>query len=163
VSDEISLRRPVEDDHRRLVGQIDDWWGGQKVQPRFPRLWFRHFSGTSWIAEDADGRLVGFLVGFISPDHSDEAVVQLAATSPNHRRKGLGRLLYERFLEDVEGRGVHRVTVITWPGNPVAVAFHRAMGFVASDAAGSQNLYGTPAFADYDAEGADRVVFSREL
>jgi len=33
----------------------------------------------------------------------------------------------------------------------------------ADDGAGTQNLYGTPAYPDYDAEGDDRVVFSREL
>ena len=163
MSGEITLRRPVEDDHRRLVGQVDDWWGGRKLHPLFPRIWFRHFSGTSWVAEEADGRLVGFLVGFISPDHPDEAVIHMAATSPNHRRKGLGRTLYERFFEDLRGRGVRRVTAITWPGNRVSVGFHRAMGFAPSDGPGTQNLYGTPAFADYDADGDDRVVFSREL
>lgn len=159
----ISLRRPIEDDHRRLVGQVDDWWGGRKIHPTFPRMWLRHFSGTSWVAEDADGRLVGFVVGFISPDHPDEAVIHLVAISPNHRRKGLGRTLYERSFEDLRGRGVRRVTCVAWPGDRVALAFHRAMGFVPSDGSGTQNLYGTPAFADYDAEGDDRVVFSREL
>ena len=162
MTDDIVLRRPVEADHPRLIGQVDDWWGGRKIHPLFPRIWFRQFSGTSWVAEDPSGRLVGFLVGFVSPDHPDEAYVHLAATSPNHRRSGLGRRLYERFFEDVRARGVRRVSVITWPGNRVSVAFHRAMGFTPSDGAGTQNLYGTPAFPDYDGEGDDRVVFVRE-
>jgi hypothetical protein len=37
------------------------------------------------------------------------------------------------------------------------------MGFTPSEGSGTQNLYGTPAFADYDADGEDRVVFSRAL
>jgi hypothetical protein len=37
------------------------------------------------------------------------------------------------------------------------------MGFVPSTGPGTQNLYGTPAYPDYDADGGDRVVFSREL
>ena len=28
---EFRLRRPVEADHARLVGQVDEWWGGRKV------------------------------------------------------------------------------------------------------------------------------------
>jgi len=127
------------------------------------RLWFQHFSGTSWIVEDAGGRLIGFLVGFISPDHPDRAYVHLVATSPNHRRRGVGRTLYEHFLEDVAGRGVRRVNAITWPGNRVSVNFHRAMGFVVDDGPGTQRLYGTPAYSDYEADGDDRVVFSLEL
>ena len=43
------------------------------------------------------------------------------------------------------------------------LAFHRALGFDAEIGHGTQNLYGTPAYPDYDADGDDRVVFSREL
>lgn len=163
MTGEIRLRRPVEADHPALVGQLDEWWGGRKVHQRFPRFWFRHFTGTSWVAETADGRLVGFLVGFISPDRPAEAYVHLIATSPNHRRAGLGRRLYQSFFTDVGGRGVRRVTAVTWPGNRASVEFHRALGFSASDEAGSQNLYGTRGYPDYDADGDDRVVFSRGL
>ncbi len=42
-------------------------------------------------------------------------------------------------------------------------AFHRAMGFTPADGPGTMNLYGTPAYPDYDADGEDRVVFSRPL
>jgi ribosomal protein S18 acetylase RimI-like enzyme len=163
MSGEIRLRRPTEADHPQLVGQVDEWWGGRKVHQLLPRLWLQHFTRTSWVAEEADGRLVGFLVGFISPDRPDHAYIHMVGTSPNHRRSGLGRMLYERFFADVEARGVRRVWAVTWPGNRVSVGFHRAMGFRPTDGAGTQNLYGTPAYPDYDAEGDDRVVFSREL
>jgi GNAT superfamily N-acetyltransferase len=162
MTDELTLRRPVEADHPALVAQLDDWWGGRKVRQRFGRFWFGHFAGTSWVAETPDGRLVGLLVGFISPDRPEEAYVHLIATSPNHRRGGLGRRLYETFFADVRARGVGRVTVVTWPGNRVSVEFHRALGFTPSDGAGSQNLYGVPGYPDYDADGEDRVVFNRE-
>ena len=137
MSDEISLRRPTEADHAHFVGQVDDWWGGRKVHQLLPRLWFQHFTGTSWVAEDGNGRLVGFLVGFISPDRPDEAYVHMVGTSPNHRRSGLGRTLYERFFEDVGARGVRHVLAVTWPGNRVSVGFHRTMGFIPADGAGS--------------------------
>jgi len=163
VSGDIRLRRPVEADHAVLVGNIDDWWGGRNVHQLFMRLWFQHFTGTSWVAEDSDGRLVGFIVGFVSPDRPDEAYIHLVGTSPNHRRAGLGRTLYERFFEDMRERDIRRVRAITWPGNRGSVAFHRAMGFQPADGPGTQNLYGTPAYADYDADGDDRVAFSREL
>ncbi len=158
-----ALRRPTEADHPVLVAQVDDWWGGRKLHHLLPRLWLQHFTGTSWVAEDDTGRIVGFLVGFISPDRPDDAYIHMVATSPNHRGAGLGRALYERFFEDVRGRGVRRVTAITWPGNRVSIAFHRAMGFTPADGPGTQNLYGTPAYPDYDAEGDDRAVFSREV
>lgn len=163
MSAEFRFRRPSEADHRFLVDRVDEWWGGRKLHQLLPRLWLQHFTGTSWVAEDAKGSIVGFLVGFVSPDHPDQAHIHMVATSPNHRGAGLGRALYERFFADVRSRGVRRVTANTWPGNRVSVGFHRAMGFLPADGAGTQRLYGTPAYPDYDAEGDDRVVFSREL
>ncbi len=37
------------------------------------------------------------------------------------------------------------------------------MGFRVMDGPGAQRLYGTPAYADYDYPGEDRVVFELEL
>lgn len=163
MSADIRFRRPVEADHARLIGQVDEWWGGRKIHHLLSRVWLQHFTGTSWIAEDATGAPVGFLVGFVSPDHPDQAYIHLVATSPSHRNRGLARSLYERFFEDVRARGARRVTAITWPANRVSVGFHRAMGFTPFDGPGTQRLYGTPAFPDYDGEGDDRTVFSRAL
>jgi len=160
---EVRFRRPVEDDHPRIVDLIDDWWGGRHLRDLLPRLWLQHFTGTSWVAEGPDGRIAGFLVGFVSPDHPDTGYVHMIATNPNLRKSGLGRHLYERFFEDVRGRGVTRVKAVTWPGNRISVAFHTSLGFRVDDGPGTQRLYGTPAYADYDAEGQDRVVFTRDL
>lgn len=163
MSADARFRRPVESDHRFLVDRVDEWWAGRRLRQLLPRLWLQHFSGTSWIVEDEGGTTIGFLVGFISPDHPDQAYIHMVGTSPNHRRMGLGRALYERFFEDVRSRGVRRVTAVTWPGNRASVDFHRALGFTPADGTGTQRLYGTPAYPDYDAEGEDRVVFNREL
>ena len=159
----LRFRRPVEADHRFLVERVDEWWGGRKLHQLLPRLWLQHFTGTSWVVEEAHGAIVGFLVGFVSPDHPEQAYIHMVATSPNHRRTGLGRALYERFVADVRSRGVRRVTAITWPGNRVSVGFHRAMGFRPDEGPGTQRLYGTPAYPDYDADGDDRAVFTLEL
>jgi ribosomal protein S18 acetylase RimI-like enzyme len=162
-ADELHFRRPIEADHRPIVRLVDEWWGGRRLRQVLPRLWFQHFTGTSWIAETVDGRLAGFLVGFISPDHPDEAYVHMVATNPNLRRRGVGAALYRRFIEDVRGRGVHRVRAITWPGNRISVAFHERLGFRPADGPGTQRLYGTPAYPDYDDDGEDRVAFVLEL
>jgi ribosomal protein S18 acetylase RimI-like enzyme len=159
----VTFRRPVEADHPRLVRVIDEWWGGRRIRQLLPRLWLQHFTGTSWIAEGADGRLAGFLVGFISPDRPDTAYVHMIATDPNGRRRGLGRALYERFIDDMRGRGCRTVTAITWPGNRASIAFHQMLGFRVDDGPGTQPIYGTPAYADYDDDREDRVVFMREI
>ena len=87
---DIAFRRPVEPDYARLVDLVDEWWGGRRMRLLLPRLWLQHFGGTSWIAERGDGRVAGFLIGFISQDHPDTAYVHMVATNPNGRRSGLG-------------------------------------------------------------------------
>ena len=56
--DDITFRRPVEADYPSLVRVIDDWWGGRNMDFLLPRLWLQHFTGTSWLAETADGALL---------------------------------------------------------------------------------------------------------
>ena len=163
MTTDVTFRRPTEADHVRLVGKVDDWWGGRRMHHLLPRLWLQHFTGTSWIAEDETGSPIGFLVGFVSPDHPDQAYIHMVATSPNVRKQGLGRALYERFIDDVRSRGVHQVTAITWPANRVSIGFHRAMGFAPDNGPDTQRLYGTAAYPDYDGEGDDRAVFTREI
>jgi GNAT superfamily N-acetyltransferase len=160
---ELAFRRPDEADYSRIVELVDEWWGGRKMRALLPRLWFQHFSGTSWLLEAPDGRLAGFIVAFISQDDPSTGYVHMAATDPNWRRTGIGRRLYEQVFEDLRSRGVHRVTAITWPGNRISVAFHMALGFRIDDGPRTQRLYGTPAYPDYDGYGEDRVVLSRQI
>lgn len=157
------FRRPVEDDHRRLVGVVDDWWGGRKLSHLLPRLWLQFFTGTSWIAESADGELGGFLIGFVSPDDPSVGYVHMIGTNPNLRRRGLGRELYRHYCDDVAARGVREVRAITWAGNRVSIGFHTAIGFRVDDGPGTQRLYGTTAYPDYEGDGLDMVVFRKRL
>lgn len=163
TAEQYAFRRPTEADHAGIVGVVDEWWGGRRLRHLLPRLWLQHFTGTSWIAETSEGRLAGFLIGFVSPDHPDEAYIHLAATHPSRRRQGLGRALYERFIDDVRTRGVSKVTAITWPANKGSLAFHLGMGFELDEGPGTQSLYGVPARTDYDDESDDKAVLTRYL
>lgn len=159
---EASLRRPLDADYPALIGVIDDWWGGRRMRASLPRLWLRHFSGTSWVAESSEGRLLGFLVGFVSPDTPAEAVIHLVGVDPNARRRGFGRQVVERFAEDVADRGATRVSAVVPADDRPALDFLRALGFRALEGPGSVRLWGTPAFEDLDGPGADRAILVRD-
>jgi len=157
------FRRPSEGDYPTIGSVIDEWWGGRKLHLLLPRLWLQHFTGTSWLAEAEDGALVGFLIGFLSPDRPDEAYCHMIATNPNLRHRGIGRGLYERFFADARAARRSRVMAVTWPGNRRSIAFHRSMGFEVQEGPGTQHLYGTPAYPGYDLEDEDRAVLIRML
>jgi ribosomal protein S18 acetylase RimI-like enzyme len=155
------LRHPTEADQPRIVGLVNEWFGGRKVRHLVVRAWFRHVASTSWLAEDATGQPIGFLIGYRSQDHPAEGIVHLLAVHPSHRRRGIGRALVQSFLADAAETGADTVTALAWPGEPIAIAFFRDLGFRPDDGLGSQNLYGTPAFPDYETDGEDRIVFVR--
>jgi ribosomal protein S18 acetylase RimI-like enzyme len=159
----IVFRRPIEADYPGIIQVIDDWWGGRELAHLLPRLWLQHFTGTSWLAQADDGELVGFLIGFMSPDRPDVAYCHMIATNPNVRRRNLGRALYERFFDDARAAGRHTVTAVTWPANRASIRFHTALGFEIVRGPGSQNLYGTPAQAAYDFEREDRAILVRSI
>lgn len=147
----LSFRPPVPDDHARVAAVIDAWWGGRQMALMLPRLFFTHFADTSFIVEDEDGELAGFLIGFLSQSRPGESYIHFVGVAPSQRGSGLGRELYRRFFAIAAERGATRVGCVTSPRNGGSIAFHTAMGFEGHEAAG------------YDGAGEDRVVFTRAL
>jgi ribosomal protein S18 acetylase RimI-like enzyme len=122
------------------------------MAPMLPKLFFLHFDGTSFVAEDAEGDLTGFLCGFLSQTNSDEAYIHFVGVSPDHRSEGLGRTLYERFFDEVRAQGRSVVRCVTSPVNQGSVAFHEALGFEVERVA-----------EDYDGPGEDRILLVKRL
>ena len=125
----MEIRHAQPADYGRVIGRVNEWWGGRDMAPMLPRLFFIHFEGTSYVADDADGQLAGFLIGFLSQTRDDEAYVHFVGIAPEQREAGLGRRLYERFFADVAKRGRTTVRCVTSPVNGTSIAFHRALGF----------------------------------
>ncbi len=163
LPDGVTLRHPTAADHAPLVARIDDWFGGRRMRARLPHAWFEHFTGTSWIAEEAGGRVVGFCVAYLSPDQPTVGVIHLVGVDPNLRRHGLGRALVDRVATDLAARGAATVTAQVWPGDPIAIAFHRGIGFRVDEGPGTSNVYGSPGYLDLDGEGEDRSIFWRAV
>lgn len=153
------FRTPVEDDHARVLTAVRDWWGGlggeegaRQRAALLPRLFFQHFTDTSIVVEQ-DGRLVAFLIGFLSQSRSREAYIHFVGVSPELHGHGLGRELYHRFFDTARRHGRTVVRAITSENNTGSQAFHARMGF-RTDAA---------AYPNYDGDGTTRVTFERSL
>jgi ribosomal protein S18 acetylase RimI-like enzyme len=143
------LRHAEPADYARVIGVVDEWWGGRSMAPMLPKLFFVHFRDTSFVAEDGE-RLVGFLCGFRSQSFENEAYVHFAGIAPEARGAGVGRALYERFFAAVAPRTV--VRAVTSPANERSVAFHQALGFEIERVD-----------ADYDGRGESRVLLLKNL
>ena len=155
----LTFRPLTEADHAALIEVFDDWWD-ERPKPRLERLWFRHWASTSEVAE-ARGRPAALLIGFLSPDVPDEAVIRLIAVAAWARRRGIGRALVERFAAMAAERGATRLVANAKPGDPAAIGFLRALDFVAVASTETRPLYGVPALPDAGGRGEDLALFER--
>ncbi len=135
-----------------MIGRVNVWWGGREMAPILPRLFFLHFEGTSFVADDDEGELAGFVIGFLSQTDPEEAYIHFIGVSPARRGEGIGRTLYERFFAEAREQGRSLVRCVTSPANEDSIAFHEALGFEVDRVA-----------EDYDGPGEDRVLLLKRL
>jgi GNAT superfamily N-acetyltransferase len=157
---ETTIRHVEPSDYQPVISVLNDWWGGRHMSDMLPRLFFVHFRETGFVAE-RDGEIVGFLIGFISQTFPDQAYIHFAGVHPGHRRKGLARSLYGRFMEAARKRGCQFVRSVTSPVNRLSIAFHLRMGFATEP--GDTVIEGIPVASDYDGQDGDRVLFAKTL
>ncbi|MGW7279647.1 N-acetyltransferase family protein [Streptomyces sp. NPDC054844] len=164
------FRQLREDDYPVLIGRVDEWWG-RPIAYMLPRLFLRHFHATSLAAVDDHGDVVGFLVGIVSPSEPGEAHTHFIAVSPDRRRDGLGRELYEAFFALARDRGCRTVTAVVSPVNTRSQRFHLTVGFLpvslpdTDDAQDPTSGTGRelPVWQDWDGPGEDRIRFRYAL
>lgn len=157
------LRHLEAHDYAPIIAVINDWWGGRQMADMLPKLFFVHFRDTSFAIDQGGqgGAPIAFLAGFISQTDPAQAYIHFVGIDPAHRRRGLGRMLYERFFAAAHTRGCTSVHCVTAPVNTTSIAFHTRMGFTIEHANGQRN--GTPCTLDYDGRGQDRVQLVKAL
>lgn len=145
----MQIRGITKSDFDHVVSVLDRWWGGPSREQAHPIFFYE--LGEHALIADEDGEVIGFLLGFVSPASPRVAYVHLVGIHPDHRRRGVGKRLYEVFTERAREAGASRVKAITNVGNEGSLDFHRALGFdVVED-------------ADYAGPNRTRVVFTKEL
>lgn len=162
------VRKALEEDYAAVAAALQTWWtqpgmseaGARERAALVPRLWLQHFASTSLVAEK-EGRLLGFLIGFLSQDRPDEGYIHFVGVAPDTRRAGIGRQLYAHFFETCRSAGRSRVRCVTSPQNTLSIAFHAAMGFEVEP--GTEGTGPVLAKADYDGPNVHRVAFVRKL
>lgn len=83
------------------------------------------------IAADPADRPVGFLLGVNQVER--EARVLMFAVDRDHRHRGIGSDLMERFLDRCRIRGLSRVTLEVRVSNTTAIRFYSRFGYSVTD------------------------------
>jgi GNAT superfamily N-acetyltransferase len=92
---------------------------------------------TQYLATDRGGNVVGVVGLLVMPnlgyDCRPTAFIEAMVVDESHRRRGVGRLLVERFLADAAAAGCHKIQLLTHKrhAHDGAHGFYRALGFTA--------------------------------
>ncbi|MCD4674838.1 MAG: GNAT family N-acetyltransferase [Desulfobacula sp.] len=156
----MNIQHPKESDHPRIISVMKGWWKGRDLTHALPRLFLIHFKSTSFIVEH-DEKLIGFLIGFFSPDHLDQGYIHFAGVHPDFQGKGLGKKLYFLFFKKCLKENRTLVRSCTSPVNKGSIAFHKRLGFqiIPSD----QSIDDVPVSLDYSKPGDTKVLFKKIL
>ncbi|MEP9409566.1 GNAT family N-acetyltransferase [Peribacillus frigoritolerans] len=156
----MEIRSVKGSDYYAISPLINEWWGGRQMSDMLPKLFFDHFTNTSFIAEK-EGNIVGFLIGILSQSQPDEAYIHFVGVHPEYRKNDIGRQLYNQFFDVVNQNGRNVVRCVTSPVNKSSIAYHTKMGFEMEE--GDTFIDGVSVHSDYDGHNQDRVLFVKKL
>jgi GNAT superfamily N-acetyltransferase len=142
-------RSITKGDFDQIVEVIDRWWGGPISTFAHP-IFFYELGEHALVVEESK-LMIGFLLGFVSPEPVRTGYVHLVGIHPDFRRRGVGRLLYATFIDSCRTAGCQRIKAITTLGNDGSRAFHLALGWDEREV------------DDYAGQGRKRLVFTKDV
>ena len=156
----VKIRNAGTPDHKKVLSVILNWWEGRDLRQNAQKIFFDHFSNTTFIAE-YNNEMIGFLIGFLSQSKPEEAYIHLVGIHPDMRKLGLGSLLYERFIEVCSRHGRSIFRSCTSIVNKESIAFHKYMGF--SIEQGEGEIDGIPVLYGTDKDHPPTVLFMKDI
>ncbi|MCD1286930.1 N-acetyltransferase family protein [Brevibacterium sp. GP-SGM9] len=109
-----------------LLGAQKNFWGDRDLSGDHDAYWFRQFV-TSGLVARYRSEIVGYLLGVIP--HDGPAYIHLVAARTDFRHRGIGRHLYQHFIDHARNLGVASVQATTLPDSSGAISFHSSLGF----------------------------------
>ncbi len=89
-------------------------------ETKFEKLFkSKDYIPTSLVAEDEDGRVVGFVMGVLYMGEygidQEEATLDTIGVDPDYQRKGVGKQLINEFMDHLKRLGVQKInTLVDW-------------------------------------------------
>ena len=145
-------------DFEQIISEVAQFWGDERTLSFHHPIFLYEFGNTAYVMKEND-IVVAYLFGFISQT-APVAYVHLIGIRNSHKRRGLGRRLYEHFSEYAIKQGCKELKAITTPANHASIAFHKSIGMILN---GEEMENGIPVIKDYSGPGQHRVVFSKPI
>lgn len=156
----MKIRSVKSSDYYIISPLINEWWGGRNMSDMLPKLFFDHFTNSSFIAEKNE-EIIGFLIGFLSQSQPDESYIHFVGVHPDFRKHNIGKELYNQFFKVVKQNGCNMVRCVTSPVNKISIAYHTKLGFEIEK--GDKKIGDIEVNTNYDGPNQDRVLFIKYL
>eukprot|EP00160_Parvularia_atlantis_P015633 Unigene4562_Nuclearia_a/m.13928 Unigene4562_Nuclearia_a/g.13928 ORF Unigene4562_Nuclearia_a/g.13928 Unigene4562_Nuclearia_a/m.13928 type:complete len:157 (-) Unigene4562_Nuclearia_a:191-661(-) len=146
-------------DFSRIREDIVRFWGSDRTLYLHHPMLVYEFGNTAFVIRDQDV-IAAYLFGFFSQTEN-VAYAHLVAVRDTHKRMGLGKKLYDHFINIAKARGIGQLKAITTADNTVSVAFHTQQ--IGMQLKGELHAGCVPVVKDYSGPGLDRVVFVKNI
>lgn len=117
------LWRELVDWHRKIYSDVSI--GGEKPELFFDKHLAKVGASQIWVAVTED-RVIGFAGLEVE---NEEANIEPVIVSETYRRKGVGRILLEKAVDEAQKKGVKFLSVMPVARNEDAIRFFYEMGF----------------------------------
>ncbi|MBO9203041.1 MULTISPECIES: GNAT family N-acetyltransferase [Niastella] len=145
------------EDFNQIIKDIIDFWGSDRLLHLHHPYLVYEFGNTAFVIRD-NGLVIAYMFGFFSQTDS-VGYVHLIGVRERYQKQGLGKLLYDNFIQVSKSRGIKKIKAITSPTNNKSIEFHQnKMGMTLI---GSPNQDGITVVRGYSALSQETVVFEK--
>jgi len=155
---ESEIQQCTMNDFKQVRAEIIDFWGTDRTLYIHQRLLVRKFGESAYVIKEGD-KVIAYLVGFID-DKRNIGWVHLIGVRISHHKKGIGRYLYNHFIEYARQKGCKKIKALTIPENEESIAFHKKIGM---KFLGVPNDKGIPVIKNHHDSGQDRVEMEIDI
>jgi ribosomal protein S18 acetylase RimI-like enzyme len=155
----VDIEKCTMDDFNQIIRDISDFWGSDRTLHLHQSYLIHEFGNTAFVIRDY-GMVIAYMFGFFS-QMERIAYVHLIGVRGKYQKHGLGKKLYDNFIQMAKAHQIQKIKAITKPINTKSINFHKSkIGMVLL---GEPNENGINVIKDYSGIGEDRVVFERMI
>lgn len=157
----MKITQCIKEDYDQIITDMADFWNSSHIDSlrrQHNPVYFYEFGNTAFVVKEGE-KVIGYLFGLFS-QVSSTAYVKFVGVRASHRKRGVGRALYEHFTMIAKNKGCVELKAITSQNNEISIAFHRSLDM---ELLGEPNEEGIPVIKDYAGPGNDRVVFRKDI
>jgi ribosomal protein S18 acetylase RimI-like enzyme len=145
----------TKNDFNEILRDISDFWGSDRTLHLHQPFLIYEFGNTAFVIRDK-GMVIAYLFGFFSQTEN-LAYIHLIGVREKYQRMGLGKLLYDNFIEIAKSNNIQKIKAITKPFNTKSISFHTKK--IGMTMIGEPNKDGINVIKNYSGINSDRVVF----